>query len=190
MDGRVKSVLEGRLICDPRSGYIKIVFEPFEEGVDLRVRNWVWVHLGNEILLGNVCDIGALSVFREEMVKWLFFSGAFPLRDRQPPFLSVGEFGVDVENHTSERVYAMLDDLSDLEFCGANFHGISRCLQDCTIFNILIELGGKRNPASAHRVPPHLRNAVAKIFIGGYVGKAVAWRLSALRKAELFGLCR
>jgi len=38
----------------------------------------------------------------------------------------------------------------------------------------LIELGGKRNPESAHRVPPRLRNAVAKIFIGGYVGKAVA----------------
>ena len=149
MDGRVKSLIGRRLIRDPCPGYIKIVFETFEEGVDLRVRNWVWIHLGDEILFGNVSDIGALSVFREEMVEWLFFSGAFPLRDRQPPFLSIGEFGVDVENHTSERVYAMLDDLSDLEFCGANFHGISKSFLVDIIFNILIEFGGKRNPASA-----------------------------------------
>ena len=164
MDGRVKSVLEGRLICDPCSGYIKIVFEPFEEGVDLRVRNWVWIHLGDEILLGNVSDIGALSVFREEMVKRLFFTGAFTFRDRQPPVLSISEFGVDVENHPPERVYAMLDDLSDLEFGGANFHGMSKSLQDNTILSILIEFGGKRNPASALRVMPCLRDPVANSF--------------------------
>ena len=95
------------------SGYIKIVFEPFEEEVDLRVRNCPGSPRELD-LLGNVCDIGALSVFREEMVKWLFFSGV-SLREHSH-HSSVLANSVDVENHTSERVYAMLDDLSDLEF--------------------------------------------------------------------------
>jgi hypothetical protein len=45
--------------------------------------------------------------------------------DRQPPFLGIVEFRIDIENHAPERKYPVTDDLPDLKFGGPRFYHIS-----------------------------------------------------------------
>ena len=54
------------------------------------------------------------------MVVWLVLGRPNSLRDRQPPFLGVVEFGIDIENNTAERKHAVADDLADLVFGGTD----------------------------------------------------------------------
>jgi hypothetical protein len=49
------------------------------------------------------------------MIKGLVFARADFGGDRLPPFLGVIENRVNVEDHATERVYAVLDHLADLE---------------------------------------------------------------------------
>jgi hypothetical protein len=47
------------------------------------------------------------------------------LGDRQPPFLGIVEFRIDIEDHAPERKDPVADDLSDLKFGGSRFYHIS-----------------------------------------------------------------
>ena len=47
------------------------------------------------------------------------------LGDRQPPFLGIVEFRIDIEDHAPERKDPVTDDLSDLEFGGPRFNDMS-----------------------------------------------------------------
>jgi hypothetical protein len=47
------------------------------------------------------------------------------LGDRQPPFLGIVEFRIDIEYHAPERKYPVADDLSDLKFGGPRFYHAS-----------------------------------------------------------------
>ena len=56
------------------------------------------------------------------MVERLVAPGADFFRDRGPPFLSVGEFRIDVEDHASERKQPVLDHLADAELGESHVH--------------------------------------------------------------------
>jgi hypothetical protein len=47
------------------------------------------------------------------------------LGDRQPPFLGIVEFRIDIEDHAPERKDPVANDLPDLKFGGSRFYHIS-----------------------------------------------------------------
>src|SRR5580698_1743822 len=59
------------------------------------------------------------------MIERLILVRADLFGDRQPPFLGIVEFRIDVENHAPERKYPVTDDLPDLKFGGPRFNHIS-----------------------------------------------------------------
>ena len=58
--------------------------------------------VGQKILLGDVGDVFGVRVFREQMIERLILVRPNLLGDRQPPFLGIVEFRIDVENHATE----------------------------------------------------------------------------------------
>jgi hypothetical protein len=69
---------------------------------------------------------GAGHVFRfrvlgEQVIERLILMRANLFRNRQPPFLGVVEFRIDVEDHATEGEDPVADDLSDLELGGTRF---------------------------------------------------------------------
>src|SRR5581483_7935572 len=78
-----------------------------------------------QVLLGDISDVLALGILREQMIERLVLARPNFLGDRQPPLLSVVEFGIDVENHAPERIDPVLDDLPDLKFRGPRLHHTS-----------------------------------------------------------------
>ena len=77
--------------------------------------------VGQKILLGNVGDVFRFRVFGEQVIERLILVRPDLFRNRQPPFLCVVEFWIDVENHAPERKHPVTDDLTDLEFGGTRF---------------------------------------------------------------------
>jgi hypothetical protein len=55
------------------------------------------------------------------MIEGLVFARADFGRDRSPPLLGIVEDGVDVEDDATERIHAVLDHLTDLEFGVTHF---------------------------------------------------------------------
>jgi hypothetical protein len=80
--------------------------------------------VGQQILLGDVGDVLGIRIFRQKMIERLVLVRPNLLGDRQPPFLGVVEFRIDVENHATEREYPVADNLPDLEFGGARFNHV------------------------------------------------------------------
>src|SRR3954468_8652973 len=72
--------------------------------------------IGQKVLLGNIGDVFGLRILREQMIKRLILVWPKLLGNRQPPFLGIVEFRIDVENHASERKHPVADDLPDLKF--------------------------------------------------------------------------
>jgi hypothetical protein len=56
------------------------------------------------------------------MIKWLILVGSHLFGDRQPPFLSIVEFRVYIENNAPERKHPVTNDLPDLKFGGTRFY--------------------------------------------------------------------
>jgi hypothetical protein len=78
----------------------------------------------HEILLGNVGDVLAVLILRVEMIERLFLGGAHLGGYRSPPFLGVGEDRIDIEDHPTEWVEPVFDDLSNPEFRVASLHSL------------------------------------------------------------------
>src|SRR5215813_7220075 len=69
-----------------------------------------------QVLLGDVGDILRILVLCEQVIERLIFRGADLLRYRQPPFLCIAKYGVDVENNSAKREESMLHNLPDRIF--------------------------------------------------------------------------
>ena len=73
----------------------------------------------NQILLGDICDIGRLLIFGEQMVVGLIFRGTHSFRNGLPPLIGVAHRRIYIKDHATKCKEAMLHDLSDAEFRGA-----------------------------------------------------------------------
>src|SRR5665213_100739 len=81
--------------------------------------------VGQQVLLGNIGDIFRFRVLGEQMIKRLVLVRTDVLGDRQPPFLGIVKFRIDVENHAPERKHPVADDLPDLKLGGTRFYHVS-----------------------------------------------------------------
>src|SRR5258708_913656 len=88
---------------------------------DLRMPDRLAGLVRQQVLFGDIGDVFGFRVFREQMIERLILVRPDFLRDRQPPFLGIVEFRIDVEDHAPERKDPVADDLSDLEFGGSRF---------------------------------------------------------------------
>ena len=93
-----------------------------EQKLDLRVIDRFAGLIGREVLLGHVSHVMAVLVLSEQMVERLFPVGTDRLGDRGQPFLRVGEFRIDVEDHAPERKDPVPDHLADSEFGESGVH--------------------------------------------------------------------
>lgn len=75
----------------------------------------------NEILLGDVRDVGRVLSLGEDMVIGLILAGSNLFGDREPPLLGVIEEGVDIENHTAKGPIAVDHDFADPKFRISHF---------------------------------------------------------------------
>src|SRR5512134_2505623 len=82
--------------------------------VDLGVSDRLAADVRQEILLGDISNITRLLILGEEVIVRLILDRPDILRDRQPPLLGIGEFGIDIENDAAERVNPVTNDLPDL----------------------------------------------------------------------------
>src|SRR5262249_61869278 len=76
--------------------------------------------IGQQVLLGNISDVFALRVLREQMIERLVLARADLRGDRLVPFLGVIEFWIDIEHDAAKRKQAGANHLTDLEL------GVSR----------------------------------------------------------------
>jgi len=76
-----------------------------------------------EILLGDVGDVVARLVLREQVIEGWVLPRTDVLGDRELPLLRVVEGGIHVEDHASERIEAVTHDLAELKACFAMDHG-------------------------------------------------------------------
>ena len=67
--------------------------------------------IGQKVLLRDIGDVLGFRVLGEEVVEGLVLAGPNLLRDRQPPFLGVVEFRVDVEDQPPELEDPVLEPL-------------------------------------------------------------------------------
>jgi hypothetical protein len=105
-----------RSVIDRSSGQVMAVLDPDEDLVHLGMRYRFARIVGEQILLRDIRNIGALRVFGEQVVKWLILARPHVLRDRQPPFLGIGELRVDIEDYAPEWIEAVPNDLADSKF--------------------------------------------------------------------------
>src|ERR1700704_283187 len=92
---------------------------------DLRVPDRLARIVRQQILLGDVGNVFRFRILGEQMIKRLILVRPILLGDRQPPFLGIVEFRIDIEDHAPERKDPVTDDLSDLKFGGPSFYHIS-----------------------------------------------------------------
>src|SRR5450432_3824239 len=109
---RIARAIAARFILDENLG-------------DLRMPDRLSGIIRQEILLGNIRDVFGIRVLREQVVERLILVRTHLFRNRQPPFLGVVEFGINVENHPAERKDPVANDLPDLKFCGSRFDHVS-----------------------------------------------------------------
>ena len=74
------------------------------------------VFIRQQVLLGDISDIGRLGILGIEMLERLILRRSHFRRYRIPPFLGIREFGIDVEDHTAKREYPVAHDLADIVF--------------------------------------------------------------------------
>ena len=91
---------------------------------DLRMPDRLAGIVGQQILLRDIGDVFGFGILGEQMIERLILVRPDFFRDRQPPFLGIVEYRIDVENHAPERKDPVADDLADLEFGGTRFDHI------------------------------------------------------------------
>ena len=88
---------------------------------DLRMPDRLAGIVRQQVLLGDIGDVFGFRVLREQMVERLVLVRTHVLGDRQPPFLGVVEFRIDIEDHAPERENPVANDLADLELGSSRF---------------------------------------------------------------------
>lgn len=69
-----------------------------------------------QVLLGDVGEVGRFCVFRIEMVVGLVFPRSDLFRNGKPPLFCVGELRVDIKDQPAKGIKAVADDLPDRKF--------------------------------------------------------------------------
>src|SRR5215470_5268091 len=88
--------------------------------------------VGQQVLLGDIRDVFALRVLREQVIERLVLARPHLGRNRLVPFLGVVEFRVDVEHDAAEWKQPVADHLADLELGVAHLaHARADIVQDC-----------------------------------------------------------
>jgi hypothetical protein len=67
----------------------------------------------HQVLLTDIGDVIALRIFSEQMIEGLVFGRANFLGNRIIPLVTVGIYGIDVENDSAKWKMPMPNDLSD-----------------------------------------------------------------------------
>ena len=91
-----------------------------EKAVDRRMVDFAAFIVGNEVLLADIGDVAGLRIFGEQVVEGLVLGRPQCLVNGFVPFLAVGEFRIDVEDHATEVEQPVLDDLADAEAGGGD----------------------------------------------------------------------
>ena len=107
---------------------VAAVFKAREKRRDFGMSNRCSRVVKHQVLLGNIGDIGRLIVFSEQVVIRLVLGGTHLFGNRLPPFLGIGEDGIDIIDHAPERVVPVVHDIPDLELRSPEDGGFSRCL--------------------------------------------------------------
>src|SRR6202171_999921 len=92
---------------------------------DLRMPDRLARIVRQQVLLRHLGDVFRFRILGEQMIERLILVRPILLGDRQPPFLGIVEFRIDIEDHAPERKDPVTDDLSDLKFGGPRFYHIS-----------------------------------------------------------------
>lgn len=95
---------------------ILAVFKIAKQVRQIRVIDWLARVIGQEILLGDIGDVVAFVVFREQMIERLVLARARLLGNGIVPFLRVRKLGVDIKNNPTKGVPFVSDHLSQREF--------------------------------------------------------------------------
>ena len=69
---------------------------------DLRMPDRLAGIVRQQVLFGDIGDVFGLRIFREQVIERLVLVRPNLLGDRQPPFLGIVEFRIDIENHAPE----------------------------------------------------------------------------------------
>ena len=78
-----------------------------------------------QILLGYVGDVGFLLILGQQVIIGLVLAWAHLGGNCLPPLLGVVEFGIHIEYYPAEGEKAVVDDLSNPEFCIALEHDLT-----------------------------------------------------------------
>lgn len=96
--------------------------------VNLRMTNRFARVVGNEVLLGNVCDVFGLGVFRKQVIERLVAARTHVFWNGLPPFLRVAERRIHIEDHPAKGIDPVADHLSDAELGRTHFSSNSAWL--------------------------------------------------------------
>jgi len=77
--------------------------------------HWLFAVIMAQVLLADIGNVAALTIFGEQMVKGLITVRPDILRDGFVPFLAIGEDRVDVEYHTSKAEQTVLHHIANAE---------------------------------------------------------------------------
>ena len=116
-DRRDRRSAKQGLIAAPGLDLIAAVLGADENLVDLRVANRIAGRVGQQVLLRDIGDIFGFGILREEMVERLVLARADFFGNGLPPFVGVREHRIDVIDYAPERIFPVLDDLTDAELC-------------------------------------------------------------------------
>jgi len=94
-----------------RKDFVDAVFELAEKLGQLRMIHGSTGIIHQQILLGNVGDVGGLLVFRKQMIKRLVLARPHAFGNGFPPLIAVAEFRIHVEHDAAERIHPVANDL-------------------------------------------------------------------------------
>lgn len=84
-----------------------------EQSINRGMINGFFALVEHQILLADISNIAAFTIFGEQVVKWLIPIRPDMFGDRQIPFLAIGKDRIDIEDHTPKSKLAMLHDITN-----------------------------------------------------------------------------
>ena len=100
------------VLAPQRIAAISIALEDARDG---RMINRLVALVGLQILLADISDIAALTIFGEQMIEGLVLRRSHPFGDRLIPFVGIGEDGIDIEDHAPKTEQPVPYHLTDAE---------------------------------------------------------------------------
>src|SRR5262245_18537606 len=127
-----------------------------ERFAHLRMADRFARRIGQQVLLGDVSDIGVLRILRIQVIERLVLVRPHLRRNGLIPFLGVAEDRVYVEHDAAERIHAMSHDLADLEL--GESHLAHAAENNPKLWRARAGSVNGRSPSTFHARPAHARN--------------------------------